>query len=133
MYRLNEAMVMAASVNSGRTRPRGSPRMDAHGLALGGLHREEVDVDGEVQDQQRPEEERRHGVDHEGDPGQHVVDGLVAPDDLEDPERHGHDQGQDGGDAHQHERLGQALRDDGGDVLVHLVGVAEVVMPDEVL
>ena len=29
MYRLNEAMVMAARVNSGRTRPRGSPRMEA--------------------------------------------------------------------------------------------------------
>ena len=57
MYRLNEAMVMAASVTTGRTKARGSVKMAQADAVDRRGHREPVEVEGEADDEQGAEEE----------------------------------------------------------------------------
>ena len=112
MYRLNEAMVMAASVMIGSTNARGSVNTAQADASLGGDTGNQWRSKAEEDDQERAQQERGHGVEDEGQAGQGVVGDRVAPDDLQDTERYGDDQGHHGGRPHQHERLWQPLPDD---------------------
>jgi hypothetical protein len=88
-------------------------------------------VDGEEQDEQCPEEERRHGVEDEGEAGEDVVDGLVPPDHLEDPEGDRDDEGEQRREAHEHERLRELVGDQRPHALVVGVRVPQIVVAEE--
>jgi hypothetical protein len=96
------------------------------GRALRCLGREDRDVDGEPQDQQRAQEEGRHGVEDERDAGDDVVLGLVAPHDLVHPEGDGDDERHEGGQADEDQGLRERLVDERADGLVQRVRPAQV-------
>ncbi len=98
------------------------------GRALGGLGREDLDVDAEPQDEQGAQQERRHGVEDEGHTGDDVVLRLVAPHDLVHAQRDGHHDGEQGGQPHQDEGLRERLADERRHVLVQVVGTAKLEM-----
>ena len=107
MYRLNSASVISVSEMIGRISALKLVNSTPEPLALRALRREDRDLDREDQDQQDPQQERGHRVEHGGEPVEEVIDELVPAHRLDHADRDGQQQGQDGGDADQEDGLGQ--------------------------
>ena len=95
-------------------------------VALRRFGRKDRDVDGEPQDEQGAEQERRHRVEHEGDARDDVVLGLVTPDHLVDAEGDGDDEGEQRRQTDEQQGLGQGGGDQRRHRLVERVRAAEV-------
>ena len=118
-----------ADGGQGEDRQHQPPRIGENaddGRALGGLGREDREVDREPQDEQRAQQECRHGVEDERQAGDDVVLGLVAPHDLVHAQGDRHDEGEQGGQTHQDQGLRKRLADERADGLVQRVGTAQV-------
>ena len=87
-------------------------------------------VDGEQLDEDDAEEEGRRCVEDERQRRQRVVRRLVPPQDLEDAERDGDDDGDERRQPEQEHGLGQLLQDDRRYRLVQLVRVAQIERED---
>ena len=120
-------MLTAVSVMMGRTKSRGwvtAPKVVV--IELGHQRREDVQMQGEDVDQDDPEEERGHRVEHEGQRRDRVVADAVAPDRLGDAQRHRDQQRQHERRAREIDAAPGVLLEQLGHALPLLVGVAEV-------